>query len=118
MTTTAAVTVAGLRQDLTKACGEHPPCSAVTALVVNACFGGQILCYDLGLRGAHYLNRLVSPDEFEYFVDLTKDRVFANWIAPSEGVICRREEMVQNDDTFRQFSTLSARLLDLWSHDG
>lgn len=114
MVTTAAESVAGLRQDLTEACETRTPCSAVTALLVNACVGGEILSYDLGLRGVHYLNRLVSPGGAVYVVDLTRDRVFADWIAPSEGTVCPREELVKNDDTFHEFCVFSERLLEVW----
>lgn len=110
---TAAMSVAGLRQDVTEAWGEQCPCSLVTALVVNACFGGEILRYDLGLRGAHYLNRITLEGD-EFCIDLTKDRVFAEWVAPSRAMVCERSTLVGNDETWRNFAALSGRLLSAW----
>lgn len=115
MENTAAVIVAGLRQDLAKAWNGSLPCSVVAALVVNACFGGEILCYDLGLRGPHYLNRICEED-VAFYVDLTKDPVFADWIAPCEAVVCERAVLIENDDTFDQFTAVSGRLLAAWGN--
>lgn len=81
---------------------------AVTALIVDALLGGEIVVCDLGEFGSHYAN--VIDEEL---VDLTADQfdfeVEGLWETVS------RESLIFDDGTFHRFTLLSARLQNLWA---
>lgn len=80
---------------------------AVTALIVQDRFGGQLLRCETA-TGSHYFNRL--PDGTE--LDLTCEQ-FPDGITPQNTEVRYREHLLGFEPTRRRYETLSARITRL-----